>query len=51
VIFLERTIKAIVNQMNTGTVSQAMLGKLLRVRVVHVWALPSAEITSLAELK
>ena len=27
-IFLERTIKAFVDQMNTGTVSKAMLGKL-----------------------
>ena len=30
--------RAIVNQMNTGTVSKATLGKLLRDGVEHIWA-------------
>ena len=42
-IFLERTReRAIVSQTNIGTVSKAMLGKLLRDWVERVWAFPSA---------
>ena len=34
--------KVIVTQANIGTVSTAMLGKLLRDRVERIWAFPSA---------
>ena len=42
--FLERTMRAIVNQTNIGTVSKATLGKLLRdgVEAHKLWAFPSA---------
>ena len=37
---------AIINQTNTGTVSKATLGKLLRDEVERIWAFPSALIPS-----
>ena len=42
--------RAIINQMNIGTVSKAMLGKLLRDGVEHIWAFSSALILSWTEL-
>ena len=34
--------RVMMNQTNIGTVSKAMLGKLLRGGVEHIWAFPSA---------
>ena len=42
--------RAIVNQMNIGTVSKATLGKLLIDGVERIWAFPSAEMPSWTEL-
>jgi len=42
--FLKGRERAIVSQMNIGTVS--MLGKCLRDRVEHIWVFPSAQIAS-----
>ena len=42
--------RAIVNQTNTGTVSKATLGKLLRDGVERKWAFPSAYMPSWTEL-
>ena len=36
--------KAIIDQMNTGTVLKGTLGKLLRDRVERIWAFPSTQI-------
>ena len=47
---LQERERAIVNQTNTGTVSKATLGKLMRVGVERIWALLGAEIPSLTEL-
>ena len=41
-IFLKGRERAIVNQTNIGTVSEATLGKLLRDGVERIWAFPSA---------
>ena len=41
---------AIVIQTNTGTVSEATLGKLLRDGVERIWAFPGAQIPSWTEL-
>ena len=41
---------AIINNTNIGTVSKAMLGKLLRDMVEHIWAFPSPQIPPSAEL-
>ena len=45
-IFLERTREVIINQMNTGTVSNATLGNLQRDGVESIRAVPSTLITS-----
>ena len=42
--------RAIINQMKTGTVSKAALGKLLRDGVEHIWAFPNTQIPSWTEL-
>ena len=42
--------RAIVNQMNIGTISKATLRKLLRDGVERLWAFPSAQIPSWTEL-
>ena len=39
---LKRRERAVVNQTNTGTVSKATLGKILRDGVERIWAFPSA---------
>ena len=38
--------RAIISQTKIGTVSKAMLGKLLRVRVESIWTFPSTQIPS-----
>ena len=48
-IFLERTRDSC-RQSNTGTVSKATLGKLLRNKVEHIWAFLSTQILSSTEL-
>ena len=43
--------RSVFNQTNTGTVSVANLGKMLRDRAERVWAFPSATMPSCAETK
>ena len=48
--FLKGRERAIVNQTNIGTISKAMLGKLLRDGVERIWAFPSTQRPSWTDL-